>query len=544
LVAKTGGPFELPTCVCVVQLRAKSYMKVYIAPEGEWYMISQDSSIKRLNSRASKAKYSAAAVTAVLLLIISSIAPAFAVDYLRPGDFEEESWSKVIDYLEYVDVYAALHGKPRPPAGAHAYLYMTYVNNLGVQMLYAGLSNITMGLGALSVTLPIQTFMMHYKTQDQSRDVVTASSYIMLLAYNETTEGTIHQNSPDKNDTLYASFSLGFDLSTLISTDAPALNSRTEIISLTHPEENRWTWGMTYTNLTAIWWRLWVDPTNSSYKTVPVAISVYEELTFTYDLIFDSENNTAQIVSNYVIGRMTDLWVVDTWWWFIPVIVHYNSTGCYRLNKSHYSNETIHQFLNEHGISMSLVFFQASALLDHTTESLVNGQNIADEETMVNNDRITTCADDGERICDVDFAEKNSYILYNHTSGMSSEHTAVPRTAERGGFSRNPIFRIHTFLMNYIPLALAHMDKPLYEQAKNHLLNMTYADCFYIISYPTYDGYKIEHDPIYTAYFAEAGILPGAGLAGIIVIALIIGACAGIAIGVVVWKRSSRKLPT
>jgi len=44
------------------------------------------------------------------------------------------------------------------------------------------------------------------------------------------------------------------------------------------------------------------------------------------------------------------------------------------------------------------------------------------------------------------------------------------------------------------------MDETLYEQAKNHLLNMTYADYFYIISYPTYDGFEIEHDPTYTAY--------------------------------------------
>ena len=74
-----------------------------------------------------------------LLLALASILPAFAVDYLRPDDFSEGSWSKTIDYLQYVDVYASLHGKPRPPPGANAYLYMNYVNQSGVQMLYAGL---------------------------------------------------------------------------------------------------------------------------------------------------------------------------------------------------------------------------------------------------------------------------------------------------------------------------------------------------------------------------------------------------------------------
>ena len=468
----------------------------------------------------------ALALLAIFALTISVCVPVYSVDYLRPDDFEEESWSKVIDYLEYVDVYAAAHGKPRPPAGAHAYLYMTYVNHLGLQMLYTGLSNITMGLGKLTVTLPIQTFMMHYKTEDQSRDVVTASSFIALLAYNETTDTSIHTDSPDRKDTLYASFSMGFDLSSLINTaERPALNSKTTIHALEHSDDKtEWHWGMTYTNLTAIWWRFYIDPENASYQSLPVAVGIYEELTFTYDLIFDSDNNTATLLSNYVIGRMTDLWVVDTWWWIFPVIVHYNSTGCYRLDKTKYSDETIYEFLHKHGISMSIVLFQASALLDHTTESSVRGQSVTDKEIIVSDDTISTYAEDGERIFDTDFGEKSTYTLYNDTSSTSATYNATTRLAQRGGFAENPIFQIHTFLMRYIPLVLAHMDKPLYDQAKNHLLNMTYADCFYIISYPTYDGYKVEHDPTYTAYMTiveAATSFPNAGPV-ILILALVV----------------------
>lgn len=472
------------------------------------------------------------------------VTPVYA-DYLMPEDFDLESWSKVIDYLEYVDVYAATHGLPRPPAGAHAYLYMTYVNYSGLQMLYAGLTNITMALGRLTFTIPIQTFMMHYKTENQSRDIVTASSYVMLLAYNETTGSARYPNSPDRNDTLYASFNLGFDLSSwLDTTGRPGLNSKTIIAPLTHSENKSiWHWGMTYTNLTAIWWRVYIDPSNSSYQSVPVALSVYEELTFNYDLIFDPENNTAKITSNYIIGRMTDLWVVDKWWWFIPVVVHYNSTGCYRLNKSKYSDETIHQFLHKHGISISIVLFQASAIFDHTTESSVNGQDVTDNEVIVSNDTISTFTEDGERVFDVDFSEKNTYTLHNYTSGASQDYNAVTRTAERNGFAKNPIFLIHTFLMKYIPLILAHMDEPLYEQAKNQLLNMTYADYFYIISYPIYDGYRIEHDPIFIAYSAVAQEQPTSsltGLLGLLFILIIVGGITA-AVSIVLMLRRKPK---
>ena len=39
------------------------------------------------------------------------------------------------------------------------------------------------------------------------------------------------------------------------------------------------------------------------------------------------------------------------------------------------------------------------------------------------------------------------------------------------------------------------MNKP-----KDHLLDMNYADYFYLTAYPEYSGYRIEHDPTLTAY--------------------------------------------
>ena len=40
----------------------------------------------------------------------------------------------------------------------------------------------------------------------------------------------------------------------------------------------------------------------------------------------------------------------------------------------------------------------------------------------------------------------------------------------------------------------------LYEQARDHLLDMNCADYFYLTGYPEYCGYRIEHDPTITAY--------------------------------------------
>lgn len=95
--------------------------------------------------------------------------------------------------------------------------------------------------------------------------------------------------------------------------------------------------------------------------------------------------------------------------------------------------------------------------------------------------------------------------------------------------------------MRYIPLALAHMDRPLYDQARNQLLNMTYADYFYIISYPTYDGYKIEHDPTYTVYLTIASDETANPLESLMNLLAIIAVIAIIATAAILMLKRRRK---
>jgi len=437
----------------------------------------------------------------IVLLAVNAL-PVLAVDTLEASDFKLQSWSKTVDFFDYVRAYASQHGKTPPQEDSHAYLYLTYVNVSGMQMLYAGLSNITADQKAL--TIPIQTFMMHYKSKDQLKDVVTASSFVMLLAFSEDSN-SIFQSSPDKNDTLYASFSLGADLSEYFgSSTPPALNSKTEVIPLTHSQDNlTWTWGMKYTNLTAIWWKMSIDPDNPTRDSRPIAISRYDELAFTYNLTIDPETGEATLSTNYVIGKMTDLWVM---WWVIilPVTVHYNATGCYRLNGIKLSDETIYDFLSAQGIEMSIVQFQSTVVLDHTAYFSSLGKNVTDNDVFVGNTTISTFAEDGERIFDADFSTKREYNLYNYTADPSETsfetYNTTTRTCKIAGFARNPIFNVHTSLMRFISVVVAHMDPGLYEQAKDHLLDLEYADYFYIISYPIYGGYRVEHDPTFTAY--------------------------------------------
>jgi len=445
---------------------------------------------------------------------IATILPTSATETLSPEDFKQESWSKTIDFFDYARSYASAYGKTPPPANWHANLYMVYINVSGFQLLYVGLINITTGNATL--TIPVQNFLEHYKTQ-KGKDVLMSSSFITLLAFNDTTS-SLYPNWPDKNDNLYASFSLGLNLETYFENSSrPALSSKTTIIPLTSSADKlNWYWGMRYTNLTAIWWRMHPDTANPRYEKVPIAITTYDELTFTYNLTINPTEHTATVTASYVIGRMTNLWLIH-WLLFIPIVVHYNSTGAYRLNGIQISNETIYQFLKKQNIKMSTVLFQNSLVLNHKTKHRynINNQNVTDAEVDVSNGSIATSTDDEEKVFEAGFGAKETYNLYNYTAdpteSQPSPYNAVTRTPKIAGYAHNPIFVMHTALLRLVPLVVAHMRPTLYQNAKEHITDMTRADYFYIISYPTYSGYRVEHDPIYTAYIETLGF-PAEGL--------------------------------
>jgi len=457
---------------------------------------------------------------------------------LSPNDFKLQSFSKTVDFFDYVRSYAGSHGMTPPNASWHANLYQTYINVSGFQLFYSGLINITAGRGVL--TIPVQNFLEHFKTPN-GKDVLTSSSFIMLLAFNDT-DTSKYADSPDVNDNLYASFSLGLDLTSIMgNASKPSLSSKTTIIPLTTSDNKTWTWGMKYSNLTAVWWRMFIDPLNPRFEALPIAITTYEELTFTYQLVLDPTNHKATVTANYVIGKMTNLWLIS-WLLFIPIVTHYNSTGTYRPNGTKIANTTIYQFLEQQHIKMSIVLFQNSLVLDQTTtsKSTVNNQNVTDAEVDVSNGAISTTAAN-EEIFKTDFSTKKTYNLYNYTADPTETtydtYNAVTRTALRAGYAKNHLLDMHVAFLKYVPLIVANIAPALFQKAKDRMLNMSYADYFYIVSYPKYSGFKVQHDPTYTAYIegtTGTTTTPGSNLFGLILIG---GITAVVVVGAVLILR-------
>ncbi len=480
------------------------------------------------------------------LLTTLTVTSVSADDLLRT-DFQEESFAKTVDYFDYARALALLHGLPALQNYWHAYVYLTYVNKMGLQMLYAGLRNISLA-DQTFLTIPMQTLLLHYKTENNSRDALVASSFLMLLGFNDSTE-SIYRDSPDRNDTLWASFSFGINLGQLFpNATFPAFNSESEIYPLTHSEDRlTWKWGMKYTNLTALWITTCITEENETETSRPWGLATYDELTFNYTLSIDPDKHNATITQDHTIGRMRDLWVF--WGWFLlwPLYNHYNSTGCYRYGNK-LSNETVYDYLYKHGVKMSIVDFQTSIMLDRDTYSVsASGQNVTDNEVLVSNSTISTYAEGGEKVFDASFGVKQTYSLFNYTEDPteSTPHTydAVARTTEISGYAKNnDLFRFHRNFARYLPLILVHMYPELYERAKETITNITRADYLFLISYANYSGYRIEHDPLYTVYFAPT-TETGTNYGALVVLAIIGGVVVATVAIVIVRKKKPEEPP-
>jgi hypothetical protein len=442
----------------------------------------------------------------LIALSLLFLVPALAFQTVNAStvsnsDFQSQSFSKVVDWYDYVRQYAASNNLPQPNATEHAYIYTNYINVGGFQLFYAGLVNATHN--GTFVTIPIQTFFEHFKTVG-GKDAITASSFISLVSFNESSTDA-YPNSPDRTDTVYASFSLGFNLTTFTGHKLPGYVATSQVTPLTQVDSQHWTWGLKYTNLNAIWWKINPDPFFPTADLVtPRGFAQYSELSFNYALAIDPTTKTATLTTSYTIGRMTDLYILSP-----TPAVHLNSTGTYDLNGAKTSSQTIYQLLQSRQMNLSIVLANKAILAGTVTNKDDSGASVDNNNsTDVTHTAVNTDASDGDKILKADFGVKFTYQLYNYTQD-SSENTASTnnvnvRTVNINAWAGNPVFWFQNRFMGFLPLFVANVDPGLIQQAKAGLVNLTVSDYLYIISYPTWDGYRIVHDPDYTAFYTPA----------------------------------------
>ena len=449
-----------------------------------------------------------------LLFLVPAVAFQTAkASTVSNGDFQAQSFSKVVDWYDYVRQYAANNNLPQPNATEHAYIYTNYINVGGFQLFYAGLVNATHN--GTFVTIPIQTFFEHFKTVG-GKDAITASSFISLVSFNESAADA-YPNSPDRTDTVYASFSLGVNLTKITGYKMPGYIASSQIIPLTQVDSQHYTWGLKYTNLNAIWWRINPDPFLPTADLVtPRGFAQYSELSFNYALAIDPTSKTVTLTTSYTIGRMTDLYILSP-----APAVHLNAAGTYNLTGYQISTQNIYQFLQSRQMKLSIVLANKAILASTVTNKDDSGTTVDNTNSMdVTHTAVNTAAGDGDKVFKADFGVKSTYKLYNYTAD-SSENTASTnnvnvRTVNVRAWAGNPVFWFQNRFMGFLPMFVANVDPGLIQQAKLGLVDFSVSDYLYIMSYPTWGGYRIVHDPNYTAFYtpdSNVGLLTAIFLA-------------------------------
>ena len=436
------------------------------------------------------------------LMLLVFIPEPTSADTVTSTDFQAQSFSKTVDWYDYVRQYALQNGFQVPNTTDHAYIYANYINVGGFQLFYTGLVNATHN--GMFVTIPLQTLFEHFKTPN-GKDAITSSSFISLVSFNESSTDPL-PNSPDKSDTVYASFSLGVNIAALTGHPVPSYVASSTVIPLKSTDSNHWTWGLDYTNLNAIWWKINPDPLlPCCYPNIPRGLAQYTEFKFSYALAIDPAAKTATLTTSYTIGRITDLYILTT-----SPAIHLNATGTYNLNGSLNKTQTVNQFLNAGQYKLSVVLSQKTILASHTvTDKDTSGASVDnDNSTDVTHAAVSTNAEDGEPVFKSDFGVKPAYNLYNYTKDNSeatyATYSVNTRTVSRPVWGANPVFYFQNKFMGFLPLFVAHVDPALIQQAKAGLVNFSVSDYLYIISYPTWGGYRIVHDPSYTAFYEPA----------------------------------------
>jgi hypothetical protein len=453
------------------------------------------------------------------LLVINSVGAIStqASDTITATDFGEGNWSKSIDLFAYARQNAEAVGGNPPPDNWTSETIVNYINQNGVEVLYMGMAGID--FGQAKYQLPLQSIVERFNTT-KGEPAMTASSFLMLMAFNDT-KTSKYPGSPDKGDNLWASFSQGTDYSALLEGKTPKLTTSVTTTPL-KVNGDEYTWGMTYKDLAAIWWNV----AGEGPKLLPAAFCIYDELGFNYRLIFNKVEGTAKLFVTYEIGEMRDLWTMSRAS-LIPTIVHYNNTGTYNLRQQKIGSETLHGFLEKNKISMSILMSQRTWVAEKNVTNSLNGSTSAAEGAEVSNGSVQSTTPDGQKVFEVNFGEKKTYKL--ETNDGEKTYDAITRIADVKYYTNNPLLKTQNAILLYTNALLLHIAPVKYTEMAKVLANSTKADYLYITSYPTYSGYKVIHDPVYTAYTPKPQapeMIPGGGLlipAAVVILAAIAG---------------------
>jgi len=376
--------------------------------------------------------------------------------------------------------------------GATVTFTMSYVNYNDVQAFLVALNTVTKGTSV--GTLPWQMFGMHYYTPRGSENFLVAV-LAFLLAFNDT-NGNGMPDVGNENCFYIIPFGAGDSLKNVTADYMPQVTP----IPARKLGDGHYQFGMTYKNLYA----KIIDPNNiMSFwlsAALPLYIARFSELSVTYDITIDPKTKTAKAESFYTIGQVDRLWLWgrDVGREALPdnfgiSAVHYLATFASKYSVVNATGTKVTPNINQpldQNLTLRIGQDERAMVIGYgSTFDLVN--ETPDPDAVVAKDRqaynMLIAARQGDSWLVRWQAGPTLDVLCTLAYGLSKD-----------------IRSRYTSPLN------------LYDRGRE---NFWAAAMWYAVSFPSWKGYRVVHDPSYTAFFgAPPADKPKEGCGSIIVV--------------------------
>ncbi|UCE37651.1 MAG: hypothetical protein JSW00_19765 [Thermoplasmata archaeon] len=355
---------------------------------------------------------------------------------------------------------------------------VSYVNFADVQVFLVALENITGPKGGKGV-LPYQLLGMHYYTPEK-REVFIGAIFAFLMAYNDTNGN--HIQDPGNEPVYYI---IPYGLGNANGSYSP----NTIVHEVEKVDEGHYRFGITYTNLFA---KIIVANHSNHFAfwasfALPLLHARFSEFSVMYDVTIDEDTGEVKTETYYTIGQVELIKIFGKDYepreilnedWGISA-VHYVSVFA---SWYEFTNKTGHEIqTGMDPIAAENISIQVGDENDRAFEIGYRGTfDLKDESTTP----YTNIRDDQDAYNILLQAKLGDLILVGWQLGFSA-----------GLFS----------LLSY---ALSENIQDEYSSPKDlrgkWWLNYAHtARLWYAVSFPGWQGYRVEHDPVYTAYFGE-----------------------------------------
>jgi hypothetical protein len=367
--------------------------------------------------------------------------------------------------------------------GANASFSLSYVNYSNVQAFLVALNTVTKN--STVGTLPFQMFGMHYYTPRGTENFMVAV-LAFLLAYNDT-NGNGMPDVGNEPCFYVVPFGAGDALKNTTENFVP------EVVVQPAQKlgEGHYRFGMTYRNLYA----KVVDASNIiSFwisAALPLYIARFSELSITYDITIDKAAGKAKAETYYTIGQVDRLWI-----WGVQV-----------------GREALPD-----NFGISAVHYVATFATSYNMIGATSGTQITTGINKPIDENLTLRIGKDDRAMELGY--RGTFDLKNESSGLYVETDKKAYNmlvAARPGDSWLVAWQagISLDILCTIAYGLSKDIRDRYSSPldlyQNGRARFWAAALWYAVAFPSWKGYRVEHDPSYTAFFGAPPVAKATG---------------------------------